>query len=90
MKQYEQLCFDLLQEYQTLNNPTGLKPKTLAVTEILKKANVTDQNILKAVAEILEKEDETPSNSVQNNPQPTSASNGNLIPTKETTTGIKP
>lgn len=90
MKQYEQLCFDLLQEYQTLNNSTDLKPKTLAVTEILKKANITDQNILKAVTEILEKEDEPPSNSTQNPSQPTSATNANLIPTKETSTGIKP
>lgn len=90
MKLYEQLCFDLLNEYQTNSTNTNLKPKTLAVAEILKKANVTDQNILKAITDILEKEDETPSSSTQNTQQTPPTPDGNLIPTKPATTGIKP
>lgn len=86
MKLYEQLCFDLLQEYQTLNPSTNLKPKTLAVTEILKKANVTDQNILKAITDILEKEDEISSNTQQATP----STNENSVANKDNTSGIKP
>lgn len=90
MKLYEQLCFDLLKEYQTPGTPTTLKPKTLAVTEILKKANVTDQNILKAITDILEKEDESSSNTPSPSTQQTTQTNGNVIPNKDNSTGIKP
>lgn len=86
MKLYEQLCFDLLQEYQANNMTTNFKPKTVAVTEILKKANITDQNIIKAITDVLETEDEN-SNTPENTSTPTTGSN--LIPSKEVTSGIK-
>ena len=86
MKLYEQLCFDLLHEYQTNNMPTNFKPKTVAVTEILKKANITDQNIIKAITDILEKDEE---NSGAPENTSTATAGTNLIPSKEATPGIK-
>jgi hypothetical protein len=75
MKTYEQLFFDLLKEYQQTPQQTAQQtsknPKTLAIVEILKKANVTDQNILKSITDILETEEEqknTPNNPAPPNP----------------------
>jgi hypothetical protein len=75
MKTYEQLFFDLLKEYQQTPQQTAQQtsknPKTLAIVEILKKANVTDQNILKSITDILETEEEqknTPNNPTPPNP----------------------
>ena len=90
MKLYEQMCFDLLQEYQTTNptNSTSSNPKTLAIAEILKKANVTDQNVLKAISDILDQKDDekqTPTNVQPKTPTPTGA----VIPPTTSGTGIK-
>jgi predicted transcriptional regulator len=85
MKLYEQLCFDLLKEYQT-TNPTNSNPKTLAITEILKKANVTDQNVLKAIADILDQDEDKKQTST--NVQQTTPT-GAVIPPATSTPGIK-
>ena len=77
MKTYEQLFFDLLKEYQQTPQQTAQQtaqqtpknPKTLAIVEILKKANVTDQNILKSITDILETEEEQ-----KNTPNPSTVS----------------
>jgi predicted transcriptional regulator len=93
MKLYEQLCFDLLNEYQTTNptnptNPTNSNIKTLAITEILKKANVTDQNVLKAIADILD-QDEDKKQTNTNVQQTATTPTGAVIPPATSTPGIK-
>jgi hypothetical protein len=87
MKLYEQLCFDLLNEYQT-TNPTNSNIKTLAITEILKKANVTDQNVLKAIADILD-QDEDKKQTNTNVQQTATTPTGAVIPPATSTPGIK-
>ncbi len=90
MKLYEQLCFDLLNEYQTTNptSPTTSNPKTLAITEILKKANVTDQNVLKAIADILD-QDEDKKQTNANVQQTAATPTGAVIPPATSAPGIK-
>jgi hypothetical protein len=91
MKLYEQLCFDLLQEYQTSNptNPTGSNPKSLAIAEILKKANVTDQNVLKAISDILDLEDDEKQTNTNAQQTATTTPPGAVIPPATSTSGIK-
>jgi predicted transcriptional regulator len=90
MKLYEQLCFDILNEYQITNptNPTNSNPKTLAITEILKKANVTDQNVLKAIADILD-QDEDKKQTNTNVQQTAATPTGAVIPPATSASGIK-
>lgn len=92
MKLYEQLCFDILNEYQTTNPTNPSNPKTLAIAEILKKANVTDQNVLKAISDILDQEDDKSANVQPTTPNSTTPAPvpGAVIPPATSTPGIKP
>ena len=82
MKIYEQLCFDLLKEYQTTTTSSTPNLKTAAVLEILKKANVTDETILKTIKDIIET-DHDHQNTNQNTNQNTSQ-NPTQNPTQNT------
>jgi hypothetical protein len=92
MKLYEQLCFDILNEYQTTNPTNPSNPKTLAIAEILKKANVTDQNVLKAISDILDQEDDKSANVQPTTPNNTTPAPvpGAVIPPTTSAQGIKP
>ena len=83
MKSYEQLFFDLLKEYQQTPQQTLKNPKTSAVVEILKKANITDQNLIKTITDLLETDEDT-----QQKPASTPTSTP-VVPTVTSTSNIK-